>query len=365
MKPELSYLLPLRWTDDAELDELTAYLRSIAPLAELIIVDGSPEPQYRRHAEAWGEIATHLTPDLDLVAPMAKVAGVITGIRRAGHERVVIADDDIRYDPESLRRTATLLDEADLVRPQNYFRPLPWHARLDTARTLINRSFGRDFPGTLAVRRSAFERAGGYDGDVIFENLELIRTIEAMGGRVISPLDLYVKRLPPSATHFLSQRVRQAYDDLALPARMAPALAVAPSTVVAIQRGRSRAIAGVAALAIGLAELGRRRGGGARIFPASSSLLAPVWVAERAVCSWIALANRVVRGGVPYAGGVVPRSASSKRDLRHRLCESRSAYESRRKTASVASGRNGRGRQSDDGARSRVRLDQRVENRPG
>ena len=96
---------------------------------------------------------------------------------------MVIADDDVRYDEVALERTVAALDEVELVRPQNYFAPLTWHARWDTARTLLNRvAGGVDFPGTLAVRRSALRGTDGYDGDVLFENLELIRTIEAAGG---------------------------------------------------------------------------------------------------------------------------------------------------------------------------------------
>ena len=121
---------------------------------------------------------------------MGKVNGVVTGVRECSHERVVIADDDVRYDAAALRRVVALLDEADLVRPQNYFDPLPWHARWDTARSLLNRVFTGDpafpvgdFPGTLAVRRSAFLASGAYDGDALFENLELMRTIRAAGGR--------------------------------------------------------------------------------------------------------------------------------------------------------------------------------------
>ncbi len=85
------------------------------------------------------------------------------------------------------------------MRPQNYFSRLPWHARWDTARTLLNRSLGRDYPGTLAVRRSRMLAMGLYDGDVLFENLELIRTVRAHGGSTVAPLDLYVARVPPSA----------------------------------------------------------------------------------------------------------------------------------------------------------------------
>ena len=149
---------------------------------------------------------------------MGKVSGVRTGVRLASHEKVVIADDDVRYDPAALRRVAQLLESHDLVRPQNYFSRLPWHARWDTARTLLNRCLGRDYPGTLAVRRSRLLAMGLYDGDVLFENLELIRTVRAHGGSTVAPLDLYVARVPPSAAHFWGQRTRQAYDDFALPA---------------------------------------------------------------------------------------------------------------------------------------------------
>jgi hypothetical protein len=314
-----SYVLPIRSSDDRGLEELTAYLRGLPEWLELIVVDGSSDPVFARHAEAWAPLGRHLRPAPELETPMGKVGGVLTGLREAGHEAIVIADDDVRYDEPALARTVALLGLADCVRPQNHFDPLPWHARWDTARTLLNRSFGADFPGTLAVRRSSLLAAGGYDGDVIFENLELMRTIRAAGGTVLSPLDLYVARRPPSTEQFLSQRERQAYDDFAIPPRMATWLAVLPSLAVALSRGRRRESAAAAAVVIALAELGRRRAGGRRVFPASASLLAPLWVLERAACSWLAVRDRLTRGGVPYGDGVVPRAASSMRRLRARF----------------------------------------------
>ena len=92
----------------------------------------------------------------------------------------MIADDDVRYDEAALTAVHRLLGRADLVRPQNYFDPLPWHAWWDTGRTLLNRALGADYPGTLAVRRSTFLAMGGYDPDVLFENLELIRTVRGV-----------------------------------------------------------------------------------------------------------------------------------------------------------------------------------------
>jgi hypothetical protein len=312
-------VLPIRWGDDQGLGELTTYLRGLPNWIELIVVDGSPEELFQRHFEAWRPIARHLRPDPSLETPMGKVAGVLTGLREASHEAVVIADDDVRYDERSLIRTTQLLGLADCVRPQNYFCPLPWHARWDTGRILLNRALGADFPGTLAVRRSTLLRAGGYDGDVIFENLELMRTIRAAGGVVLTVPDLYVARRPPTTQHFLSQRVRQAYDDFAIPARMTAWLAVVPGLGGALTRGRLREPTLVAAGLIALAEIGRRRAGGHSYFPASASGFAPLWVLERGVCSWLALRERIIRGGIPYGEGVVPRAASSMRRLRRRF----------------------------------------------
>jgi hypothetical protein len=321
---QLSYVVPVRWRDGEQRADLAAYLAEIAPhCAELIVVDGSPAEVFAANAAAWGGFATHVAPLPDERWLMGKVSGVRSGLRLASQERVVIADDDVRYDLEGLRRAAGLLGDHDLVRPQNYFSSLPWHARWDTARTLLNRSLGRDYPGTLAVRRSRLLAIGLYDGDVLFENLELIRTVRAAGGREAAPLDLYVARVPPSSAHFWGQRTRQAYDDFALPLRMAIWLAVVPLLVVAsrfsVPRGRKGAFRlrlGAAGLAIGLAEVGRRRAGGAAVFPVSSSFLAPVWILERAVCAWLAVLQRLRYGGVRYGDSVIPRAAHSERQLR-------------------------------------------------
>ncbi|GAB2943909.1 hypothetical protein GCM10027280_35740 [Micromonospora polyrhachis] len=309
------YVLPLRWTDDGGLPDLTAYLHWLRHRVDVTVVDGSPSALFTRHAAQWGRLVRHLRPDPVAGDANGKVTGVTTGIARARHERVIIADDDIRYDDHALDAICRSLDAADLVRPQNYFRPLPWHARWDTGRILLNRACGGDFPGTFGLRRSLFQRMGGYAADVLFENLELIRTVRAHNGVEARPADLFVRRLPPATAHFLRQRVRQAYDDLAMPARMALFLGVLPAVAGSLAIRRTRPLLLVGAGIIGLAEYGRRRGGGSAVFPATGALLAPGWVLERAVCSWSALGLRLFRGGVWYAGGRFRRAAHSQRHL--------------------------------------------------
>jgi hypothetical protein len=324
---EAAYVLPLRWSEPGPIEELAAYLCALGEsglVTEVLVVDGSPVPLFESHAETLRGVATHLSPHADLSFPMGKVNGVITGVRECSCERVVIADDDVRYEPAALARTLSLLAEADLVRPQNYFAELPWHARWDTARSLLNRVFTGDpdfpvgdFPGTLAVRRSSFLHSGAYDGRALFENLELMRTIVAAGGTVATPLDLFVARRAPSTAHFLSQRVRQAYDDFAIPVRIGGFLAIGPAAVELLRRGRGPYLLLAALATIGLAELGRRRANGAERFPLSGALLAPAWIGERSVCAWLALGSKL-RGGIPYGDRRLPHSAGSMRRLRRR-----------------------------------------------
>jgi hypothetical protein len=146
---------------------------------------------------------------------------------------------------------------------------------------------------------------------VLFENLELIRTVEAAGGRIASPLDLYVERRPPDARRFWAQRVRQAYDDFAIPTRMALWLALAPAAAAAV-RTSPVLPAAAAGASVALAEVGRRRAGGARVFPVRASLAAPLWLAERSLTAWLAVGSRLILGGVRYAGTTFRKAASSR-----------------------------------------------------
>jgi hypothetical protein len=312
-----TYLLPLRWEAGRNADELTAYLRRIAETCEVVVVDGSPDPVFRSHHHSWRQSSCHICPDSSLTCRNGKVNAVMTGMRMASGDRVVIADDDVRYDDQQLANVLMLLGSADIVIPQNYFSPLPWHAAWDSARSLINRAFGMDYPGTVAVRRSAFMELGCYDGDVLFENLELIRTLVAGGAQLASAPQIFVRRLPPDFHQFARQRIRQAYDSLAQPLRLAAELTLLPAGVIAAVNRRYTVLGAAAAAAVVLAELGRRRHGGTAAFSWVVPLLAPAWIAERSVCSWLAVACRL-RGGITYAGHRISRAATPAKVLRRR-----------------------------------------------
>ena len=277
--------------------ELAGYLRALRQVCDVTVVDGSDDEVRRRHVEHWSSSARLLTPEGS--GANGKVVGAMTGIRHARHELVVLADDDVRHDATTLSRLLDLLTDADLVRPQNVYDRWPWPARWDFGRCLVNRAFSADWPGTFALRRDAIVAAGGWSAEVLFENRQLVHTAQAHGLRVVDAPELVVLRTPPTAEHFWSQRVRQAYDDFAQPARLVAELVLLPVLLAtAARRPRLLVLPVVAAIALG--EVGRRRFG---VVPAprTSALWCPLWLLERSICVWIAVGSWC-RGGVRYHG---------------------------------------------------------------
>ena len=107
MNSSLSYVLPLRSRPgDEGTEDLTGYLEWLSTRVELVIVDGSDRDPFSIHRDLWSPFATHIPPADDIRCANGKVRGVLTGLRLATHEHVVIADDDVRYDDEGLRRMA-------------------------------------------------------------------------------------------------------------------------------------------------------------------------------------------------------------------------------------------------------------------
>jgi hypothetical protein len=331
---DVSLVVPLRCGDPCDgHGALVVTLRELRDHGvDVVVADGSDQAKVlKRHRGVFARLRHVVVAPRD--GSNGKVAGVWAGMVAAMHERVVLADDDVSYDARLLRAVASGLDDADLVVPQNYFvGALRWHTVWDTGRTLLNRAFGHDYPGTMAVRRSLFMRIGGYRDDVLFENLELVRTIRAAGGRVRWAPDLFVPRRAPTVAIFADQRVRQAYDDFAQIPRLVIEASTLPGLSLVVKR-RPAAAGGLALAVIAAAEVGRRLDGGRSRFSPIASLVAPIWVLERAVCVWVAIGARIFKGGVRYRGGRLRKAASSRRDLRRRFRASAPPLRELRRTA--------------------------------
>jgi hypothetical protein len=303
-----TYLLTIRRIrfDAREAENFRDYFRLLADAGcDVLVVDGSPPDVFAAHGEAWRGACSHAPVDPQYKYLNGKVNGIHTGVALSAHERIILADDDIRYTPEDVRRMIELLGDDEMVRPQNYLRPLPVWARTEAARMLINRAWiaEGDYPGTLGVRRSAMLRVGHYDGDVLFDNEEIVRHFRARGASVRYARDLFVLKRPPSFRKWIEQRPRQAYEDFVMRAKTIFFAALPVALALAWLVGGWRvALAFSAAVACG-SSLVAARGlgdGATRFFPPWLCLYAPLWIAERAASTYWAFYWRVARGGYPF-----------------------------------------------------------------
>jgi len=316
VRGKCSYLLPIRRTEYSvtEAEEFATYFQALrAAGCEVIVIDGSRPAVFNAHAALWGPICRHQQVDRHFTYLNDKVNAVHTGIAIAANEKIILADDDMRYFAEEIALICQRLENFDVVRPQTFIEPLPWWSRVETARMLINRATLRmaDYPGTCAFRRSAALRAGDYDGDVLFDNEEMIRHFARRGLAIDHQIDFFVRRNPARFRKWLEQRPRQAYEDFGLRGKTFFFASLLPLAMFFAFARQNRALMFFAmVLALGsilVAAAGRARGEAAQVFPQSTCWFAPVWILERAVSTYVAFCWYLVRGGYPFGDRILSR----------------------------------------------------------
>lgn len=313
--PRCTYILPIRRVRAslAEMQDFANYFQLLsAAHCEVLVVDGSPPEVFAEHNRVWRGLCRHVTVDPRYEYLNGKVNGVHTGVDLAACEAIIIGDDDIRYTADDIARMCTLLDEYEMVRPQNYLSPLPWWARMEAARMLLNRALIKtgDYPGTCGFRRSAMRRVGHFDGDVLFDNEEIVRHFALHGATIAYARDFFVLKHPPTLGKWREQRPRQAYEDFVMRLKTVFFLALLPLTLLlSIFAAWKALLCFTALIASGSMWLAMRgRGEGAhRFFPWWICCYAPLWIVERAASVYWALYWRVVYGGYPFGARIVAK----------------------------------------------------------
>lgn len=311
-----TYLLPIRRVraDGVEAEAFAEYFRGLGRAGcEVLVVDGSPPEVFEAHARAWAGACRHVGVDPKYKYLNGKVNGVHTGVDLARCERIVLADDDIRYTADDIARACALLERHEMIRPQNYLAPLPPWARTESARMLINRGTLRagDYPGTCAFRRSTCLRVGHYDGDVLFDNEEIVRHFALSGADVLCATDFFILKRPPTFAKWMEQRPRQAYEDFVMWGKTALFASLIPAALLLgllVGAGAALAFVGFVALAATLVALrGLLRDHAYRFFPAQTALYAPLWVLERALSVYWAFYWRARYGGYPFGAALLSK----------------------------------------------------------
>jgi hypothetical protein len=293
---------------------LKSYLEMLKEAGcEVIVANGAAADVFDQYADVLGATCRHLPVDRRFGYTNDKANGIYTGIEAASCDRIILADDDIRYSAENIRAIVQLLEHNDVVRPQNFLHPLRWWAKTEAARMLINRALLRatDYPGTCAFSRQRMLAAGRYDGDVLFDNEELVRHLAQSGCTVAYANDLFVRKRPPTFRKWTEQRPRQAYEDFGMRLKTMLFFALLPLSFLI---GGWFGTAGLALFLLALSFLatliavrGRGRGKARQFFPAHCCFFAGLWILERTLSTYWALYWYLIRGGYPFGGHILSR----------------------------------------------------------
>jgi hypothetical protein len=184
---------------------------------------------------------------------------------------------------------------------------------MEAARMLVNRALlsAADYPGTCAFRRGRMLAAGYYDGDVLFDNEEIIRHLANDRCSLAYANDLFVRKCPPTFRKWIEQRPRQAFEDFGMRVKTTlffalPLLSFGVSGLFGIA-GLTIFLLSLSMLATLTAARGLARGNARQFFPAHCCLFAPLWIFERTLSTYRAFYWYLSRGGYPFGGGVLSR----------------------------------------------------------
>jgi len=281
-----SYVVVIDGAWRGDLREFADYLSALGlAKCDVIIVDDSPEHTFARHRRVLCWVGRHVAARPRHRDPSGAVDPLRAALDYASCDKVIVAGTSVRYDAVALDEVCALLDYHEAVEPQDYLEPLPWWGGIEAGRMLVHRAIETrpDCGATFAFRKAAIRGVPAID------------PVGAPG--------VFVRRLPPQLAEWLTERPRQAGDDFDLPVKSAFFLALLPLALLLVAFGGFRLAGGYAgAVAMGAVALAvRGRAGAATVFPLRACLYAPLWVLERSVSVYWALAMKVTGYQLPVA----------------------------------------------------------------
>jgi len=297
---------------------LAAYLSTVSVAGcEIVIIDDTERFERNRRVLRW--VGRHLAA----LPRHRSITGSVDAVRAAcdlaACEKVIVASPRARYTAAQLDEICSLLEEHEVVEPQDYCDPLPWWGGIDAGRVLVHRGIEPlpDHGATFGFRRSVVRGLRSLDSLELAGD-DAVRRLQSVGAEIRSPDDLFVRCEPPSIGSWLRDRARQAGDDFSMPVKTAFFFAMIPLITLLASFGGARLAGSYAGAVAGVSLLlaVRGRSGASGVFPLRACLFAPLWILERSVSVYWALLRKMSGGGgeprhVPVSDGAGGQKVAS------------------------------------------------------
>jgi hypothetical protein len=281
---------PMAFDDLRSLGERCTLLT--AEGCDVVVVDASEPAAFADHRRVLRWVARHLPPAPAHLAADGTLNLLAAAADFAQTNKVVVATPAAHYRTDDLHLVCDLLEEHEVVVPNEYLDPLPWWARIDAGRMLLQRAVmvWPDAAGTFGFRRdslAAIRRHGrpSNAGDIL-------HALATQGMELHDAADVFIRRTPPALGNWWRRRP---HESRLSPAGGALFVTLIPLLAVAGLFGGAGLLGGFSgALAFGAFALAvrGRLGVAARYFPMSACLFAPVWLLERSLTAYRAVGLR-------------------------------------------------------------------------
>lgn len=241
-----------------------------------------------------------------------KSNGVCEAFKYAKYDNILLVDDHFRLNRETIIKLEKYFDKYDVFKCMPKFEKYKLSVLIDLCGMFVINilDYRKQYCGHLAFKKSQFEKCGLPCRDALFDEFAFEKHLRKNGYNVGFVRDVSIDAVQEITTkRFFEQRVRYAYENLAMPFRFLLYMLILPllisCAIIDVKVAENLIIActaGVTVIAlIGQVLYGRD------ICPKYTFLLSPIWFWFYPVTTWMALVC-FFNGGVSFGGNKVKKA---------------------------------------------------------
>ncbi|WP_372997689.1 glycosyltransferase [Lutispora sp.] len=256
----------------------------------------------------------HFIPETSVrIGANDKLNGVYAALNYCKYDKVLLLDDHYRLTISTLEKVNNYYDVFDCFKMMPKFHNTPLSVLVDLCGMFVINvlDYRKQYCGHLAFRKSQYDKVGFPSRDALFDEFAMEKHLRINGYNIGFVKDVSLEAIQDiTFIKFLEQRVRYAYENLAIPSRFFLYAIVIPITILLGLININYSVmfaAAITSFIILIAFIGQILYG-MSIAPFYTFLFSPVWFWFYPFTTWISI-YKYFKGGVMFGGRKIKRAS--------------------------------------------------------